>query len=844
MRTKIDYGIDLGTTNSAIARIEIGKVRILKSDELQMDTTPSCVSVTKTGALFIGPRAVNALDKDAISLLRNYLNDGAEPGGSTGFAEFKRTMGTDKQYKCEYVEQPFSSEDLSAEVLKKLRSYVRDESIEAAVITVPAMFRQNQVDATQRAAELAGFKYCELLQEPIAASIAYGMNAASKDGYWFVFDFGGGTFDAALMKVEEGIMKVIDTEGDNHLGGKNIDLAIINSILIPALQNKYDLDSALSTDLGKTLTRGALKRVAEEAKIDLTSKDKCAVYLDDFGKDASGEEMILDLKITIDDFKPIVTPIYQSAIDISLVLLKRNGLRGSDIQSIILVGGPTFSPVLRKMLSDQISPKTDTSVDPMTAVAEGAALFASTKGIPPQLQKRDTSKAQLTLKYPETTVESEETLGIRIDREKSAGTLPKTLSVEVSRDDRGWSSGRQKIVDDNEVLTIQLNEGKSNLFRIDLFDDRGNAVQCEPADFTIIQGLKIANATLPWAIGIEALETSTGIQGIYRVHGLEKNKTLPAKGKRTLKTSNKDLRPGNKADRFTIQIYEHMHGAEGSRAILNQPIGIYTFSGDNLSKLLPANSDVEITLNFDASRRVKLTVYIPLLDETFETVLKRDLQTEDPDALSDDIMDARGLIERVEAAAPDIDLSGTKSEIDELDRHLENSRTDLDAIVGVREKLRKIFINLDKIEREGELPRLKAEMNDALERLLVQNNRYGDEKTTALVAEYQKKVKLAARGKDSMVVRQLTDEMREFAFALVREDVGVWISYIKSFDQDFETLKWSDRRQARKLLNGAKAVIATGPTTAKLESFVRDLFQLLPQEEKARRRNRDEVLRL
>lgn len=240
MRQKIDYGIDLGTTNSAIARMEDGEAVIIKSDDNQMDTTSSIVSFNKKQTIFVGLSAKNALEREAASNFRNRKQ--IEPNG---YQEFKRTMGTDHQYASSNMHRTYSSEELSAEVLKKLKGYIRDEEIISAVITVPAMFRQSQLDATQRAAELAGFNYCELLQEPIAASIAYGMKANNANGYWLVFDFGGGTFDAALMHVEEGIMKVVDTEGDNHLGGKNLDNAIVDQLLIPELEKQCELNDTL-----------------------------------------------------------------------------------------------------------------------------------------------------------------------------------------------------------------------------------------------------------------------------------------------------------------------------------------------------------------------------------------------------------------------------------------------------------------------------------------------------------------------------------------------------------------------------------------------------------------------
>jgi len=175
-RIKIDYGIDLGTTNSAIARVRNGNIYIVKSDT-QKDTTPSCVHFTKKQTLVVGDAAYNRYGDEYLTYLKELAHSDASDDKFNTFIEFKRTMGTDKTYRCANLDRVFTSEDLSAEILKTLRTYVRDDEVQSAIITVPAKFRQNQLDATQRAADLAGFKYCELLQEPIAASLAYGVDA-------------------------------------------------------------------------------------------------------------------------------------------------------------------------------------------------------------------------------------------------------------------------------------------------------------------------------------------------------------------------------------------------------------------------------------------------------------------------------------------------------------------------------------------------------------------------------------------------------------------------------------------------------------------------------------------
>ena len=266
---------------------------------------------------------------------------------------------------------------------------------------------------------MAGFAYVELLQEPIAASIAYGIQAGAIDGHWLVFDFGGGTFDAALMRVEEGVMRVVDTEGDNHLGGKNLDQAIVEELLLPALavDSQLALTQTLADPERRRLLSGALKRHAERAKIQLSTRESVLIEIEDLGDDDEGEEIIAEINLLLSDWERVARPIFQRSIDLCRALLARNGLSGESLRTLIPVGGPTLSQTLRRMLREQLTERLDTRVDPMTAVARGAAIFASTRQVPRAMQRRDTSKAQLTLRHPDSTVETEVTVGVRVDRE-------------------------------------------------------------------------------------------------------------------------------------------------------------------------------------------------------------------------------------------------------------------------------------------------------------------------------------------------------------------------------------------------------------------------------------------
>jgi molecular chaperone DnaK len=831
-RTKIDYGIDLGTTNSAIAVMNQGQTTIIKN-EVQMDTTRSCVYFNKKKSIFVGEKAYNNASREAVKVFG--ARDRAPDAHTNSFLEFKRTMGTDQAYESSFMDRSFSSEELSAEVLKKLKNLITTEEISAAVITVPAKFEQHQVDATQRAAELAGFRYVELLQEPTAASMAYGIDGSKTDGYWLVFDFGGGTFDAALMRVEEGIIRVVDTEGDNHLGGKNLDYAIVDHILVPKLREQCALDRTLSDERKKKKLRDALKFPAEEIKIALSVHDQYDWCPEEpFEEDDDGEEIDVDIHIQDHDFLGAAGPIFQRAIDISLKLLRKNHLNGSDLETVILAGGPTLSKLFRAMIREQISEKIDTRIDPMTAVARGAALFASTKDIPLALQNRNRTKVQLSLKYPETTVEPVENLGVRVDREQTDGDFPAPLFIDIERSDKGWSSGKIAIEEDAEIIEINLEEGKPNGFRISLYDDKGTPYPCEPEQFTIINGFIPPKATLAFDRCINIFNTQNGREVLDTFQGLEKNQSLPAKGKGTYKTQ-RDIRPGMTEDVILLPIYD---GDKGTRAIHNRPGGLIKITGDDIGEFLPKDSDVEITLEMDSSRRMTVSAYFPYIDETVE---KGEGETEEYTATSFSDEDIDTEIKKAQQTLNMLqnELSSDSSErgrldklstdLNEISELFDNGQGDRDTEDQVFRRLKELLRDMDEIQDGNQWPVALEELNVALETVSTTNKRYGNEDSAKIIKKMKENAKIAIADQNIELARELIEEIRTLDFAMIREQTGLWISIVKGYHEDFDMQPWKDRKKARLLIDEAINHINSGnPSKQLLEETVVKLFKLLP----------------
>ena len=830
-RTKIDYGIDLGTTNSAISRMENGEATIKKTD-LGKDTMPSCVYFDPKKAIKVGDTSYNRLRNDKLKAMKNW-NDEVNV-----FLEFKRTLGTDKQYSSSNLGISLNSEELSAEVLKALKSFVKDDkNINAVVITVPAAFANNQKEATREAAKLAGFNHIELLQEPVAAAMAYGLDSKKKDGFWMVFDFGGGTFDAALIKVEDGIMKVADTEGDNYLGGKNLDLAIVDEIILPYIEENYSINSILADDNKRQILRNAMKFYAEESKIQLSFNDTHNVLSDlgDIpGEDDNGEEFELDITVTQTDMERALTPIFQKAIDICKKLLQRNNLKGSSLDSLILVGGPTFSPILRKMLEHQIC-KPDTSVDPMTVVSKGAALYASTVDISEEIkeQTRDKSKIQIEIGHEASTVELEEFVTLKILADKTEGVIPEKVFAEISQSGSGsdWSSGKVEINEIGEVIETHLNEGRTNRFEVTLYDDKGNILESEPNEFIVIQGSKIGSATLAFNIGIEIKKRESGRIVFETVKNLEKNKSIPALGIRNGLKTQKQIRPGMDSDFIKIPIYEGQHEADGTRAIYNNHVKDIIITGADLPALLPENSEVDLTVNIDRSEQITVTAYFPYLDFSYEALVERTISSIETNWLSNEIRKAKGSIEELKEEGIQQDkVQKIESEINELERKFDNSKNDVDGKQEVLTNLRKTLKNIDKLSETTEWPKLEEELKEKFYRLEKVNTDLGNEHSTQAVNQLRNQLEEVLKSKDVKFGKALLDEINSLFFQITL--VYQLINFIRHHNQNFGSYSWKDNHRARQLLNDGLQQIGENPNVDDLHPIVIDLVNLLPNDER------------
>ncbi len=343
-------GIDLGTTNSCISIIEGGNAVVIPNSE-GARTTPSVVHINSSGERIVGEPA----KKQAIVRPKETVRS------------IKTHMGED--FKVNIHGKDYTPQEISAMTLGKLKkdaeSYVGHE-IKKAVITVPAYFTDAQRQATKDAGKIAGFEVERIINEPTAAALAYGIDK-DKAQTVLVFDFGGGTFDVSILELDDGVFEVKATAGDNHLGGDNID-----QILIDYIADNFKKENGIDLRLDAQANQ-RLKSAAEKAKIELSSKLETEISEPFITADASGPKH-LEMKITRSKFNELISGILEKLKKPTEQAIKDSGLKISEIDKVILVGGSTRIPSVQDLVKSISGKDPDKSVNPDEAVAIGAAI--------------------------------------------------------------------------------------------------------------------------------------------------------------------------------------------------------------------------------------------------------------------------------------------------------------------------------------------------------------------------------------------------------------------------------------------------------------------------------------
>ncbi|HZC23660.1 MAG TPA: Hsp70 family protein, partial [Candidatus Binatia bacterium] len=601
----IAIGIDLGTTNSSVAVNNNNAIEIVKKPG-GVEYTPSVFGFDKAKNKVVGQRAYDSL-----------YSDTTDAGVKNFKPEVKRIIGTPEKFYFERAGIEMTAEEISSEILKSLiqdilRKYPKFNTT-AAVITIPAAFSVLQCEATKRAGNLAGFKHVVLLQEPIAAAISYGF-VNTKNENWLVYDLGGGTFDVALISSKDGVLSVLGHNGDNFLGGKNLDWEIVDKILTPRITEAFSVENFRRDSKAHQSKFARLKFLAERAKIELSNYETIAIDVDGIGNDDAGNPIVLPIEISRQELEHLMGPLVNRTIDLCKQTLRESGLTSPSISKIILVGGPTQIPYLRQRLEADLNIQTDCSVDPLTVVARGACIFAMGQRIPDDEAQRKSalpaSTRALTLNYESLTAEVEQTVTGIVE---GLGEGPHYLTIQS---DSGTFSGPKINLKNGKFFTsVTLEPNKSSLFWVYVFDASDNPITVDPESFTITHGLSISGAPLPHSIGVaisrKGLQAAFGGSADVFERLIEKGSVLPTKKTEKYKTA-RALKKAQSDNPLWIRVGEGESETPDRNAFVCE-LGI---KGTDLPRDLPAGTDVELSVEINEIRELSVTAYIPLVDLT------------------------------------------------------------------------------------------------------------------------------------------------------------------------------------------------------------------------------------
>lgn len=706
MASTINYGIDLGTSNSLIAKFDKGNVEVFKNPNGFKETLPSVVGFRNDRTL-IGDQARTYLTRDPKSVV----------------SRFKRKMGTSETFKIKALNASKSPVELSSLILKELKTFVHTgEEVDAAVITIPASFDTVQSEATKEAGILAGFKTVLLLQEPIAASLAYAnkeKNVDLKNSQWLVYDLGGGTFDVALVKIVEGELTVLDHEGDNYLGGTDFDALIVEKLVVPELERRgtfADLIGEMKSDSGKyNKLWNALLFHAEVAKVELSNKTSAEIDLGTIAdlEDDEGKAIESIITITRSEFDSVIKDAVDGTVDMMKQILTRNSLQARDLQFVLMVGGSTYIPYVRKRVEEVMGIAVNTGIDPTNAITIGAAFFAGTKDKSAASAPSKVVKSPLKIRatYNKASQELEETFSAKFDGDLSG------MQYRITNDDGSFDSGLKKL-SSRVMEDLPLREGAFNLFTFRVTDALGNQVPIDLDVIQIAQGrYSVAGQMLPEDLCLvkdNVAAKDTRLEILF-----SKNSVLPSKAKKTVEVG-KTLVKGSK-DSILIMVVE---GPSNRHASTNKPIGALTISGSQLTRDLIKGTEIDLTFEISESRDITASAFLNGTSQEFSQVFSPKARHVSGRMLASEIL---LLEEKVQAEIEDASKRGQREEVEKLDRLLDG----VQELMGPASDMKEDDVTDQKFQLEDRKRKLAQQMFEitSTKRLAIAKASYAESKS-------------------------------------------------------------------------------------------------------------------
>ena len=810
----INFGIDLGTTNSVIAKFDQGQVEIFKNPSGHKETLPSVVGFRKERIL-VGDKARDYLLVDPKSVV----------------ATFKRKMGTTESFAIESLGQSKTPVELSALVLKELKGFIHTgEPLDAAVVTIPASFDTVQSNATKQAAQQAGIKQVVLLQEPIAASLAYANKKSKslKAGSWLVYDLGGGTFDVALVRIAaDGELKVVDHEGDNYLGGADFDQLLAEKVLVPRLEREGHFENFLAELKSRTGRWNALWEKllfqAEKAKVELSHATSAEVDL--ATKDDNGEAIDAGLEITRSEFEKLVQPLVDKTVEMVRTILTRNSLQPSDLQFILMVGGSTLMPFVRKRVEECAGVPVACDIDPTTAIAVGAAYFANGKQVEEISnagQAPSTAELHVKAVYEKATREAEEMFNARVTGQWHG------YFYRIRRKDGGFDSGikemRERISED-----LPLVADSYNIFSFEVLSATHERLPCDLDLIQIAHGkYSVAGQLLPQDICIQADHVDTGEARLYVL--AHRNTLLPARSKQTY-TVNRTVLKGADDDVLHFIVRE---GSADDLPESTKLIGHVQLTGKQLTRDLPKGTDIDVKLEISESRDCTFTIYLEATDQEFREVFNtqnRDVPTA-PLAY-----ESRCLLEKVEdeiQAAVELNNFEAAEELKTLLKRVVNLEKDAakltpndgtDDRYKLEDEKRRCAAEVGRLTKGKRFDAERRGYEEARKQCELLVGEHGNDRERKHLDELLKRESYVLESGNARRLEELTEQLQTLAFTVLRRVPEFLQSRFERFAS--QQPKMNDQTQARSLVEAGRLAIAQ-QQWERVDELSNALYHLLP----------------
>lgn len=585
-------GIDLGTTNSVITSFDGKTTRVWKSPE-QNDVTPSVIYISKRGGKYYGKKA--------------YDNAPLNPENTAQL--FKRLMGSNTKIKVADI--VMTPEECSAEILRTLFNYlpedIRNDKNTGTVITVPAAFNQMQKNATKEAAFNAGINRVALIQEPVAAimSIAKQQNI---NGLFVVYDFGGGTFDVSIAERAGHKINLLTNDGIAFCGGRDFDKLLLDNVVLPWLEDNFSLPSGYRiNDKYSKLIRMAIW-ATEQAKIELSANETAVVQLDESGvrcNDENGKEIYLDVPISREMYNNLIRPKIYETIEKTREVIKNVGLKPDDISHVVFVGGPTQYKPLRDLVCNELGVAPSIDVNPMTAVSEGAAIYA--ESVDYETQKGGQKAEKGVIKAQAFELEFRYNTRTSADKGKIVVFFKNAnkLQFEFKSKDTGWSSGLMSLAS-GSITTVDLPESGDNTFFVQCLDENGVEVKLPQTEIIITKTLiNIGKIPCAHSVGVEIENPITGKPTLDYL--IKKDDLLPKSGSVKYKTT-KRISAGSD-DSISFKLWE---GEIEDPIEYNRFIGEISISGSSFEYgIIPIGSEIVCDYTFSSSGNIETKITVP-----------------------------------------------------------------------------------------------------------------------------------------------------------------------------------------------------------------------------------------